>query len=80
MAQLKVTSREGRVSRNGYDAKGKDSFVVTSREGRVSRNKHKRPFLKQIQVTSREGRVSRNRISNAEKCKEPSESRPARDV
>ena len=34
----KVTSREGRVSRNDRALKEKGELTVTSREGRVSRN------------------------------------------
>ena len=57
-----VTSREGRVSRNGTDRIDKPLPKVTSREGRVSRNCVVFVIDKATLVTSREGRVSRNRI------------------
>ena len=37
---VKVTSREGRVSRNIPVRNIRDRVLVTSREGRVSRNAH----------------------------------------
>ena len=85
MAQIKikrgkehVTSREGRVSRNGVDELSGYLDVVTSREGRVSRNFPLHTYRSGRLVTSREGRVSRNesiRISGPF-----SVSRPARGV
>ena len=59
---MKVTSREGRVSRNGKHATAATIGAVTSREGRVSRNILDATETICTAVTSREGRVSRNGI------------------
>ena len=61
MAILRVTPREGRVSRNiTADCEDPKAIQVTPREGRVSRNRFlAKGSLKAI-VTPREGRVSRN--------------------
>ena len=58
--RARVTSREGRVSRNRKDDPAYCKIIVTSREGRVSRNATANFILMVKQVTSREGRVSRN--------------------
>ena len=55
-----VTSREGRVSRNGAPYVVDKLEDVTSREGRVSRNLPVLISHSVTLVTSREGRVSRN--------------------
>ena len=56
----KVTSREGRVSRNAKIIAEREGVQVTSREGRVSRNIFEIMQRFRQVVTSREGRVSRN--------------------
>ena len=58
--QNKVTSREGRVSRNFDEINTESDLTVTSREGRVSRNPGCVIQTGKNLVTSREGRVSRN--------------------
>ena len=60
MMPLRVTSREGRVSRNPDERVQGRLEEVTSREGRVSRNLRMEYSLSVQKVTSREGRVSRN--------------------
>ena len=62
---FRVTSREGRVSRNLPLPELALSVLVTSREGRVSRNIHSNIPLLGAVVTSREGRVSRNIAESA---------------
>ena len=58
---LNVTSRKGRVSRNGKWAAFIDAArSVTSRKGRVSRNDWEYESGERAVVTSRKGRVSRN--------------------
>ena len=61
----RVTSREGRVSRNLFCPGYVRANQVTSREGRVSRNRRIHQGVSGFSVTSREGRVSRNRKRKA---------------
>ena len=75
-----VTSRKGRVSRNGVTVDGyMGENTVTSRKGRVSRNELPVAALVFSGVTSRKGRVSRN-VGAWPQVYGMIESRPARGV
>ena len=76
---FRVTSREGRVSRNLPLPELALSVLVTSREGRVSRNNFCSCLFGNFKVTSREGRVSRNLPPGTEGISR-FPSRPARGV
>ena len=66
---MRVTSREGRVSRNRIGTTLVGVQRVTSREGRVSRNNDSAHVATNLDaVTSREGRVSRNTDCNSQRC------------
>ena len=61
---VRVTPREGRVSRNFCQHRAFHDICVTPREGRVSRNCSQAVRALLLQVTPREGRVSRNHPIN----------------